>query len=313
MDAAALFDPTWLSLLSGLSAGRAAENDSVRTNGGGVAFSTPAAAANTESDLQIKNESNETTAKIEVKGESADDATVALLNALAANKDMNTTLQMAAAAAVKQAAAAAAAVNAFHHNPASVIAAARHMTAQAAKHHTAVSSLRIKFKATGGGATRFYCQTCCHYHDGPTSLCKSCLAKKRAKAGTSQSKCDEVHFPDTAAALQYVDTLEDCEYAHYVNAHKGDRANHGKGVAETNVRVRLACHCNYKPPKDQEAKIEAQCTRTSPVFLCSMHTIGSVRVHIFSHNSNCPPPHLPHSIARHRAVRRRGFSRRRRR
>jgi hypothetical protein len=35
------------------------------------------------------------------------------------------------------------------------------------------------------------------------------------------------------------------------------------------LRVRLVCHCHYKPSKEQKAKIEAQCARTSP---CLSHT-----------------------------------------
>jgi hypothetical protein len=300
MDVAALFDPAWLSLLSGLSAGSAAENDSVCANGGGLALSasTPKAATKTETDQRLKSdESNEleAVAKVEVKAENTHGATGALLNALAANKDMNAALQMAAAAAVKQAAAAAAAVKAFHHNPASVIAAAQHMTAQAEKHHTAVSSLRIKSKATGGGVTGFNCKTCKYYHDGPNQLCTSCLATKRDKAGTSQSKCHEVHFANTAAALQHIDTLDDHEYAYYIIDHKGDRANHGNGVVNTNVRVRLACHCHYKPSKEQKAKIEAQCARMSPVCLDSNTLLLCVCTH--THTFSCTCAHIFISIA----------------
>lgn len=68
MVAAALFDSTWLSLLSG-PADSAAENDSVCAKGGGFVLSAPTAATKTET-VQIKSdESNKAIAKLEVKAE----------------------------------------------------------------------------------------------------------------------------------------------------------------------------------------------------------------------------------------------------
>lgn len=258
MDAAALFDPVWQQM-PGLPVDSSADNVSTRAN-------SDALGAPEATTVQSEDASNKSAAKMEVKAEnSGGGAPLSMHNALAANKDANALLQAAAAAAATQAqtAAAASAVSAFYRDPISIIAAAQHMTAQAAKHNTSVSSLRFKSKAVGGGVAGFFCQKCSHRHDGPSRMCTSCKAKQRAKYGTSQSKCDEMHFPNIAAALKYIETLGDCEYVLYVYDHKGDRTNHGKSVTDTNLRVRLVCHCHYKPSKEQKAKIEAQRARTS--------------------------------------------------
>ena len=99
------------------------------------------------------------------------------------------------------------------------------MSTQAEKIGTAVSSLRVfASKAASGGKTDFLCRTCWKYHDGPSKTCTDCLARSRTKQGTSQTKCNERHFPAVGDAEHFIKTqLDDCRFAHFAIDHTGDR------------------------------------------------------------------------------------------
>ena len=237
-------------------------------------------AADARFDAAIKSEA-QTTVKPEASAninvddmaENANSMLGALHDALKANKD-NALMMTAAAAAASQAVVA---TNAYLKRPDRFVAAARHMSEQAAKIGAAVSDLRIVKPKAAGGENKILCKACRCYHAGPTKTCTDCTAHRRVKIGTSLTKCGEQHFPTVEDAVQYAKTqLDDSNFAHYVIDHTGDKHNHGKSVAETNTRLRLVCHCHYKPSKELEAQIQAQRSRTLRILL---HSVSRPRVY----------------------------------
>ena len=222
--------------------------------------------ADLQRSVMIQSSTSAPRAKMEVKAEDVEgERRAALRDALAANADQNAAMNAAA-----RAAAVAAATNAYHENPHSFVAAARHLTARAEQNSASASSTRVKPEAVSGDAANFRrCTSCTRSvrRDAVYSTCERCLTRKRTTRKTSKSKCDELHFAHIADGYKYIETLDDCEYAYYINGHKGDRQNRGNGATETNLRVRLVCHCYYKPSKEQEAQNKTLSASTPRLFI----------------------------------------------